>query len=275
MRKRALLLTFLLVSLAAYLVAVGFLWFAQERLIFPAYLVAPARDLPAGAQRLTLDTPDGTRLVGVHIPPASGGRAATIVLVFVGNASHSLAVAEEIHELYPSADTVAFFYRGYAPSGGTAGARQLMEDAPLIYDFLIERLQPDRIVAVGISLGSGVASSLAAQRPLAGAILVTPFDSLSATARQLHPWLPVSLLLRHDLRSADLLRETQIPVAIVAAGGDRLVRPERTDALRRAVANLVYDATLPGASHDDIALHPQFAPAMQEAMRRIETAGPI
>ncbi len=262
----------LLVPLVLYLLAVGAVFAAQDRILFPAYLIAPAGPLPPGAERLAIDAPDGTRLEGVFVPAAGGGRSATLVLGFAGNASNAQGVAELLHDLYPRHDVVAFFYRGYAPSGGLAGAEALMADAPLVYDLAAERWRPRRIVAVGISLGSGVAAALAARRPLAGAILVTPFDSLSATARQLHPWLPVSLLLRHDMRSAELLRETRMPVAIVAAGRDRLVRPERTRALRRALPNLVYDAAVPDARHDDIFLHPEAAPAMREAMARIEAA---
>ena len=271
MRGRRLLLNALLVLLLAYLAIAGLAFLAQERLLFPAYLVVPARGLPPGAVRLSIDAPDGTRLEGVHIPPDGGGRSDTLVLAFAGNATNAQGAAELIHEIYPDRDVVAFFYRGYAPSGGMPGAQSLLDDAPLVHDFVAERLRPRRIVAVGISLGSGIAAGLAAQRPLAGLILVTPFDSLAATARQLHPWLPVSLLLRHDMRSAEALRSVPAPVAIVVAGRDRLVRPERTAVLRRAVPNLVHDATLPGASHDDLFLHPQFESAMREALARIES----
>ena len=269
-----LVLTLLILAASAYAVIVGFVYLGQEKILFPAYLVAPMRTLPPGAQRLTMDAPDGTRLEGVRIPAGSGPRSATLLLVFVGNASNAQAVAELIHEYHPAHDVVAFFYRGYAPSGGSAGARALMEDAPFVYDQLVARLRPESVIAVGISLGSGVAASLAARRPLAGLILVTPFDSLSATARQLHPWLPVSLLLRHDMPSADLLRGTRTPVAIIAAGRDRLVRPERTDALRDAVGNLVFDANVPGARHDDIFFHPEFKGAMRSALARIEMQQP-
>lgn len=271
MRRRNLVLKLLLILLVLYAVIVAIAWFAQERLIFPDYLVVPARELPHGSERLTVETPDGIRLEGVHIPPAAGtGRGDTLLLVFAGNATNAQGAAELIHEIYPAHPVVAFFYRGYAPSGGSVGARQLMDDAPLVHDLVAGRLRPRRIVAVGISLGSGVAAALAARRPLAGLILVTPFDSLAATARDLHPWLPVALLLRHDMRSAELLAGTRLPVAIVAAGSDRLVRRERTDALRRAIPNLVFDRTVPGAAHDDIFLRPHFEPAMREALARVE-----
>ena len=278
MRRARLLLKLLLILLVLYAVVVAIAWFAQERLIFPAYLVVPARELPPGAERLTVETADGVRLEGVHIPPTAGsGRGETLLLVFAGNASNAQGAAELIHEIYPAHPVVAFFYRGYAPSGGTLGAPRLMDGAPFVpaalapldHALVARRLRPRRIVAVGISLGSGVAAALAARRPLAGLILVTPFDSLAATARDLHPWLPVSLLIRHDMRSAELLAGTRLPVAIVASGSDRLVRPERTDALRRSVPNLVYDATVPGAGHDDIFLRPELEPAMREALARV------
>ncbi|WP_129792914.1 alpha/beta hydrolase [Sphingosinicella sp. CPCC 101087] len=272
MRRTRLLLALLLILLAGYGAIVGLAFVNQERLLFPAFLVVPAQAPPPGAQRLTVETPDGIRLEGLHIPPEGGGSGPTLVLAFAGNASNAQGVAELLHEIYPDRDIVTFFYRGYAPSGGVAGAETLMEDAPLIHDFVAARLRPRRIVAVGISLGSGVASSLAARRPLAGLVLVTPFDSLAATARQLHPWLPVSLLLRHDMRSAEALKDRRLPVAIIASGRDRLVRPERTEALRRAVPNLVHDVTIPEARHDDIFLHPGFVPAMREAMEKIEAA---
>jgi pimeloyl-ACP methyl ester carboxylesterase len=272
MRGGRLILNLLVILVAVYIAIIALAFAVQERILFPSYLVLPAGPLPPGAEALEIRTPDGLWLQGIRVPPEQGTRSATLVLVFVGNASNAQGVAEELHEIYPECEVVAFFYRGYAPSGGAAGAEKLLEDARLVYDLVAERLQTQRVVAVGISLGSGIAAGLAARRPLAGLILVTPFDSVAAVARQLYPWLPVSLLLRHDISSLELLRESRLPVAIIAAGRDRLVRPERTQALRRVVPNLVYDATIPDAGHNDIAAYRAFEQAMREAMARIEAA---
>lgn len=272
MRRRSLILKAVIIFAAIYVSISALAFVAQERMLFPSHMVFPAGPLPPGSERLEVHTPDGMRLEGIRIPPQDGARSPTLVMVFVGNASNAQGVAELIHEIYPQRDVVAFHYRGYPPSSGVAGAQALMDDAPLIYDAVVQRLRPQKVIAVGISLGSGVASALAARRPLAGAILVTPFDSLSAVARQLYPWLPVSLLLRHDMRSADLLRGSRVPVAIIAAGRDRLIRRERTDALRRAVPNLVFDTTIADARHNDIGVFPAFDAAMLQAIERIEAA---
>lgn len=268
------MLTGLLVcALLAYLLVGASVYYAQTSIFFPVRIVPPAGPLAPGSEHLSLTAPDGVRLEGVHIPAVGRGdpgRAA--LLAFAGNASNAAGIAAFLHDIYPAHDVIAFHYRGYKPSGGEPGATALIEDAPLLFDLAAERLGARPIVAIGISMGSGVAASLAACRPLAGLILVTPFDSLKATAQQLYPWLPVRWLLRHDIPSAQLLREANLPVAIVAAERDRLIRPERTDALRRSLRNLVYDAVIPGANHLDVATKAEFRPAMLAALQRISAA---
>ena len=269
-----MLLKLLIGALLLYLLIGAALFFAQTSIFFPTRLVPPAGPLPSGAERLELTAPDGVRLEGVHIPAAGGAASGTLLLGFAGNASNAAGIAEFLHDLYPGHAVVAFHYRGYAPSGGAPSAAALLEDAPLLHDLARERLRPRRVVAIGISLGSGVAAGLSARRPLDGAILVTPFDSLKAVARDQFPWLPVSLLLRHDLPSADFLGGGDVPVAIVAAERDEVIPPKRTDALRRAVPNLVFDSTIAGTTHNTIAYQPDFARRMREALERVLAAAP-
>lgn len=77
------------------------------------------------------------------------------------------------------------------------------------------------------------------------------------------------LLFRHPLNSVQALAARRLPVAIVAGGSDKLVRPERTQGLRRAVANLVFDRTIPGAGHNSIYRDAAFDPAMNAAMNEV------
>ena len=142
-----------------------------------------------------------------------------------------------LHDLYPSADVVAFHYRGYRPSTGTPSAEALLDDAPLVYDFAVDRVKPDRTIAVGFSIGSGVAASLARERPVDGLILVTPFDSLEGRGqRSLSLGCRSAPLFRHDMDAAAALKASKVPIAIIAAEHDELIRAARTDGLRAAVA---------------------------------------
>ena len=260
----------LLIPLILYFAVAAALYFAQTSVLFPARLVTPSGPPPPTAEPLELATASGDRLHGLHIPPASARREpGLLILGFGGNAWNADSAAEYLHDLYPEADVVAFHYRGYAPSGGSPSAAALQEDARLVHDLARERLRPARVVAVGFSIGSGVAASLAAHRPLDGLILVTPFDSLAEVAAGHYRWLPVRLLFRHRMEPARDLAGTATPVAIIAAERDTLIAPARTDALRRAVPGLAFDRTIPDATHNDIYQRPDFRQAMREALERM------
>ncbi len=259
----------LLLPAGLYLLILATLFFAQTAMLFPAGQVGRPGPMPDGAERLTVSAASGERLHGIHIPAAMPSDERLLVIGFGGNAWNAEAMAAYLHDLYPQADIVAFHYRGYRPSEGTPGAAALLADAPLVLDAARERIRPARTVAIGFSVGSGVAASLAAQRDLDGLILVTPFDSLGSVAAGHYPWLPVRALLMHRMEPAADLAETQVPVALLAGARDTLIPPARTDALRRAIPNLAFQRTLAGADHNDIYDSAEFRVAMREALERI------
>jgi pimeloyl-ACP methyl ester carboxylesterase len=238
----------------------------QTNLLFPVDAVPAAGPLPRGADRLSVGTPDGQKLEGVHIPADQGGASKTLVLGFGGNAWNGQDVAEYLHELFPEHEVVAFHYRGYAPSTGEPSGDALISDAALVYDAAIARVNPARVIAVGFSIGTGVAAQLAAKRSLAGLILVTPFDSLKAVAQSMYPWLPIGAFFSHEIDAAAPLEESAVRVAILAAERDEIVPPERTQELRKKVRNLVFDRTIGSAGHNDIYARSDFHDAMRASL---------
>jgi pimeloyl-ACP methyl ester carboxylesterase len=260
-------------AFAALLAAATFLLimrFSQTEMLFPTHAVPPAGPLPRGAERLELKTPGGDRLRGVHLPPREGlPGPRTLILGFGGNAWNGQDVAEYLHGVFPEADVIAFHYRGYAPSTGSPSAEALMADAPLVHDLAVELVKPERTVAVGFSIGSGVAASLARKRDVDGLILVTPFDSLKSVAADLFPWLPVGPLFQHEFPTAEELRDSSIPVAIIAGDRDEIVLPARTAALRRHMPNLVFDRTIAGAGHNDIYQRDDFQQGLRQSLKSV------
>ena len=258
----------------AYIAVIAVMYTAQTRMLFPTTMAAAGAPLlPPSAARLEVETPDGERLHGVHIAPTqapSGDRL--VVLGFGGNAWNAETLAIYLHGLFPGADVVAFHYRGYRPSTGRPSAAALLADAPILYDHVVATLNTERVAAVGFSIGSGVAAHLASRRPLAGLILVSPFDSLEALARQLYPWAPVRWLLRHHMSPAEDVHGLNTPIALIAAERDTIIPPRRTDAFRQAVPATVLDRTISGAGHNDLYGRPEFRTAMVEALALISSA---
>ena len=260
-----------IVSVAAFLLV---MFEFQAQAIFPTHAVAPPGPLPRGAERVTLDAAEGNRLHGVHIPPAGApAKERTLILGFAGNAWNSEDAATYLHELYPAADVIAFHYRGYRPSTGSPSSAALLQDAPRVHDFAVSKVRPKRTVAVGFSIGTGVAAHLARERSLDGLILVTPFDSLKAVAAGHYPFLPVGALFRHEMDSAAALKGSQVPTAIVAAERDTIIPPRRTEGLRRSVGNLVFDRTIARVGHNDIYERPEFRAAMHQALDALGKPG--
>ena len=264
-----LLKTLLLLIALGYIAILAGLFFFQTSLLFPTRMVSGAGALPQGAEALVAATQEGETLHGVHLPRRIEGGQGPIVLAFAGNAWNAEAAAAYLHDLYPELDVVAFHYRGYRPSSGTPGAAALLADAPIVHDTVAQRFPSRPIVAIGFSVGTGVAAHLARQRELAGLILVTPFDSLATLASGHYRWLPVRALLRHRMEPAEDLAATAAPVALIAGQRDTLIPPSRTAPLRTAARNLVLDVTVPGAGHNDIYQHPGFHAAMRQAVDRI------
>jgi pimeloyl-ACP methyl ester carboxylesterase len=257
----------LLAAVALYGAIVILMILSQADLVFPRHAVGPAGPLPPDTEQWELRTADGDLLRGVHMPPRrEHPEQRLLVLGIAGNAWNSANAAALLHALYPEAHVVAFHYRGYAPSTGTPSAQALMEDAPLVHDHAVSRIQPTRTVAVGFSIGSGIAAVLASKRSVDGLILVTPFESLRSVAQAWYPWLPVGALFRHEIDARAALEQSAAPVAIVAAGRDEVVPPERTEALRQAARNLAFSRTVGEAGHNDLYARPEFERAMQDAL---------
>jgi pimeloyl-ACP methyl ester carboxylesterase len=78
---------------------------------------------------------------------------------------------------------------------------------------------------LGESLGCGVAAAVARQSsvPIAGLILITPWDTLAAAAKSLFPFLPVTFLLSDKYDSLGNLRSFKGKISLVGAERDEIL----------------------------------------------------
>ena len=257
------MLQFLMIAALGYGGVIASLYFAQGWLIFPGSAFRNEGRGPVLAESLELQVEDGVSVHG-HLFRSKG--ASDLVIGFGGNAQDANLLGQDLAARVLDAHVAVFHYRGYGPSGGQPSERALLEDAVAIHDHLVRRLKPKRVFAVGVSLGSAVATWLSSQRDLAGLVLITPFDSVAAIARETYPWLPVNWLLKHRFASVDFMKGNATPVAVISAGQDRTVRPERTQALVERLDNLVFHAVIEDATHNTILAESGYALAFRQAM---------
>ena len=236
----------------------------QESLIFlPQPLAGSGPASRAGLETVEIAADDGPRLRG-WLVKASAERA-PLLIYFGGNAEEVSWLVEEAPRL-GGWSLLLVNYRGYGRSEGRPGERALIADGLRLYDWVRARpdVTPGRVAAMGRSLGGGVAVHLAAQRPLVGVVLVTPFDSLTAVAQHHYPWLPVRWLLSHPFDALGHAPTIRAPMLCLVAGRDRVIPPVHAARLYSAWGGPKRWVEFPGADHNGISAEPGYWPAIAD-----------
>jgi len=231
-------------------VVIGFpllMYLAQDSLIFfPQPRTSAQRERivsqrPA-VESLFMDAADGTRLHAWHV------KGDPLIIYFGGNAEEVSWMLEEAARRTPGLGWLLVDYRGYGSSGGSPSEKAFIEDALRWYDHMSPQYK--NIYTFGRSLGSGVAVQLAAQRPIAGVILVAPFDSLVEVGKRHYPFLPVSWMLRHRFDSVAAAPKITAPLLCIVATGDEIIPAEHSKRLYDAWGGEKRWVGLDGAGHN-------------------------
>ncbi len=122
-------------------------------------------------------TPDHHQINALWFKPAQPAKG--LVIYFHGNADNLQRwgnYAVDITQL--GYEVLMIDYRGYGKSSGTPNEQDLYEDAQLVWNWAKERMEHKKIIIYGRSLGSAIATHLAAEVQPDLLILETPFDEL-------------------------------------------------------------------------------------------------
>jgi len=199
-------------------------------------------------EEVSLLATDGTRLHGWLQKPA--GRSRFPLVIVFGSAVREVSPLLT-RDKPPEWGWLMVNYRGFGLSEGQPTESQVSADARLIFDHAAARADIDssRIVVLGRSIGSAVATMLAAERPVAGVILGTPFANLQEIAELRYPALPSAFLVggRYDaLARAPAIRQ---PALFLIAGEDQVTPPASGERLAKAWGGSTRVIRLAGASH--------------------------
>lgn len=172
-------------------------------------------------------TADGLKLNGWFFPADNHSpRAGLVILLCHGNAgniSHRLDHCAAL--LKTGANVFVFDYRGYGRSAGRPGEAGTYRDAQAASQWLRQKgFAPGNIVALGESLGGGIATELAGGEPLAGLILQSTFTSVPDIGSELFPWLPVRWLAKIKYDTHGKLPRVNIPVLVMHSRADTVIR---------------------------------------------------
>src|SRR6185369_5125493 len=106
-------------------------------------------------------------------------------------------------------------YRGFGKSRGKRTQSILFEDAQFLYTWLKGHYPEEKIVVFGRSLGSGIAARVASWNSPRLLILDSPYLSFYHNIRRYLFFMPLSWLIRYDLRTDEYLKTAAFPVHII------------------------------------------------------------
>ena len=253
-RLRRLAVRSVLVVLGVYLVVVvAACSFQRGMLYFPdPHAVAPD---PAGPpmQVVKLRTLDGETLVAWFLSPKAGE---PVILHFGGNGDSLIGQGDRWRQIADAGvGVLAVAYRGYSGSTGHPSEAGLHADAEAAYAWLAARYPAADIVIMGHSLGTGVATPLAAQHPARALILESPFTSAVDVGAEKMPWLPIRLLMWDRFESTKWIGKVRAPVLIVHGDRDEVIGYRLGRALFADAHEPKTFIRIPGGMHNDLPEH--------------------
>jgi pimeloyl-ACP methyl ester carboxylesterase len=255
---QGVVLSVLAVTAGMYLLLFAFVLFFQDSVanktasfFQPKTISAEAAQALVAADVTPLDlaAPDG-HLRGWLVKSSEDPK--TPLLIYFGGSG------SESSEIIPYAKTLEGWsvalvnYRGFGQSDGTPSQSRVLDDAIFIYDMLIQRADIDasRVVVMGYSLGTGVAVSLAAQRPVAGVILVSPYNHWSLVGVNPSPiFKPLAGILKPYFDSISLAPGIPTSMLCLVGAADTAIPPALSHALSDAWGGKVTMMEYPGEDH--------------------------
>jgi uncharacterized protein len=160
-------------------------------------------------------------------------------------------------------------YRGYGKSSGTISESGFYKDAEAAFRYLVnvKAFYPRNIIVYGRSIGSGVASWLAAQHRVAGLVLESPYTSLGALANEKLPFFFPSLFLRYCFDTIKRINDVKCPIIFVHGDQDTLIPYAHAERLFKSFNGSKKLITISGGAHNDLSGFPAYQSFLRHEMR--------
>lgn len=257
-----------------FLVACSAITIDQETVFQPKPSVTPETFDLEGVDLSVRSIPvaDSVTVNAWHLTQPS---AEATVLFFGGNGFYLVQSGGYLRALTRApVNALLWDYRGYGRSGGAPTTEAVRHDARAVYDSLVAQpdVDPSRVIVWGHSMGTFLATHVAAEREVGAVVLENPATNVEDWAGHLFPWY-IRLFLGVDidpaLKEDDNLKRVKslaMPLLVVGGTEDPVTDPEMARRLHAASGSPQRELVLvEGGAHNGL----YDEPAVQEAYRSL------
>jgi uncharacterized protein len=167
-------------------------------------------------------------------------------------------------------DILMIDYRGYGKSRGQFSEKGLIDDAEATYNYAKKLFPEKNIVVYGKSLGSGIATQVAAKNKPKYLLLETPYFNFADISRHFFPFIPYELLLKYKFRTDQFIKKVPCPVHLFHGDNDELIYYESSlklaNVLGKNPAQIV--TTVKGGEHRNLSKFAAYHMALDSILRK-------
>ena len=235
------------IAVAALLLASAAVYLAMLR-YFETGILRPQQSRRASPEPvIRIGAGDG-RTIAADYLPAPNPKAYTILYNY-GNLEELDGKLELLREFHRRGyGAIGYDYEGFGSSEGEPSLSAALRDSEAVYRYLTQTrgVAPERIIAVGFSMGSGPACRLGRRHPLGGIVLE---GGLASVLQVVIPWSgwPGDLF-----PNSTWLAQSRVPVLILHGTKDKVIPFRNAETNYREAAGRKRLVPVSGAGHRDI-----------------------
>lgn len=264
---KKILFILLIAIVAINIIMGGLFYFFQEKVIFyPDRLPQDYKfRFKNKFEEVNIVTPDGKSLNGLLFKADEDTKG--LIFYLHGNAG-ALDSWGDIARLYTGMgyDIFMIDYRGFGKStGAIKSEEQMHSDVKFAYDEMKKIYDENKIVVMGFSLGTGMASKLAAENKPHRLILQAPYYSMTGLIKNIAPITP-GFLIRYRLENYKYLPLCTMPVTIFHGNSDEVINIESSLRLKEYLKPSDELIILEGENHNGITANEIYQEKLRELL---------
>jgi alpha-beta hydrolase superfamily lysophospholipase len=217
-------------------------------------------------EEINIKTKDGKRLNAILF---KANHSKGLIFYLHGNAD-CLSSWGEVAKTYTDLDYDVFMldYRGYGKSEGKIkNQNQLFEDNQTAYNELKKRYRENKIIVLGYSIGTGLASKLASENHPKLLILQAPYYNLTDMMKQRFSFVP-TFILKYKLATNEYLKNCKMPVVVFHGNQDEVIYYGSSLKLEKEFKRQDTLITLNGQQHNGITDNEDYKKELEKILNR-------
>lgn len=264
--KKFFIIVLAIVVLMTIIVS-GLFYFFQEKVIFyPDKLPQDYKfKFRSNFREINIKTLDNKNLNGLLFKAEEPNG---LIFYLHGNAG-ALDSWGDIARVYTAMgyDIFMIDYRGFGKSTGSIKSeKQMHDDIQLAYNEMKKLYDENSIIVMGFSIGTGMASRLAAHNNPRMLILQAPYYSMTDLIQKIAPYT-APFLIRYKLENYKYVQQCTIPVIIFHGDEDEVIGVDSSERLKEYLKPSDRLTILKGTNHNGITMNEHYQGELKELLQ--------